>query len=305
MRIPDSRINNVMLQSLRTGNTNVAKVMDQVSSGNRITRISDDPSATLKLANIESERRSIGQYQQNIDALSTKLLRQEIYVSGMDDLLLEIRDLVLYAANDTKSQADYAGIKTEIESLKNSLYAEINTQDGSGNYLFSGSRTDVPAVSYQEADPVLGIAATYVLNANDDSVPVVVGEGLKVNSNISATQLLAGDANDVFDRLDQYIDDLDLGVVPSSETEIILNSLDAFRNNVGGALTTYGGKQNYLSTLKDNHQSNELFMDRVKVEIEQLDIAEASVRLNSYMNSLEATQITFKKIANLNLFDRL
>jgi len=297
MRVTDSRINNLMVDSLRRGNNNLAHVMDQISSGNRITRLSDDPSSALKITNLESEARSVDQYVQNIDAVSTKLIRTEIYVSGMHDTLLNIRDLVLYANNETKSDGDYGGIKAEIENLKETLQASINTQDASGNYIFSGSRTDTEAIT--EA------AGVYTLNANDDEVEVIVGEGLRVTSNISAEGLMAGDAADFFDRLDSYIAALDVGAPGSVLSTSILETVDAFSNNVGETLTELGGRQNYLDAVKDNHQSNLLFMNRVKVEVEQLDIAEASVRLNSYMDSLEATHLSFQRISSLKLFDRL
>ncbi|MEF1340812.1 flagellar hook-associated protein 3, partial [Vibrio rotiferianus] len=63
MRISDSQFSQMMLQSLQGNNAGLGKVLQQMSTSDRLTKISDDPMASIKLLNLEREGSAINQYQ--------------------------------------------------------------------------------------------------------------------------------------------------------------------------------------------------------------------------------------------------
>lgn len=63
MRISDTQFSQMMLQSLQLNNAGLGKVMQQMSTGDRLTKLSDDPMASIKLLNLDREGSAIEQYQ--------------------------------------------------------------------------------------------------------------------------------------------------------------------------------------------------------------------------------------------------
>ncbi|WP_298636534.1 flagellar hook-associated protein FlgL [uncultured Umboniibacter sp.] len=296
MRVADSQVRTLMQQSLQTSNTELAKVMQQISTGKRLTKISDDPSASLKLESIRSEQEELTQYQSNIETAKTALAQSEQFLSSTNDTLLRIKDLVLFANNGTRSPDDLKGISIELENLRDSLITQFNARDGSGSYLFSGTYSDQPAI----------VAGTnpneYVVQGNSSTRETLVGRGIRIETNVTAQAMIGSGAN-TLTELSAFISDLAVGSVNSSSASSSLDAVDSIFSEVQKSITTLGGRQSFLNTHSDNIARNKLFLDKVSTEISSLDMSEASTRLQSYLQGLEASHLTFKRISELNLFN--
>jgi flagellar hook-associated protein 3 FlgL len=299
MRISDTQFSQMMMQSLQSNNAGLGKVMQQMATGDRLTKLSDDPMASIRLLNLDREGSAINQYQRNIENVKTTLSNQEVYLDSASEGLKSIRDLVLWGANGTLTDEDRAGMITELESLRDSLASSFNAQDEEGNYLFSGTKTDTPSISNG--------AGGYVLDGNSDKRVVTVAKGVTMESNMTAQEILdlGGGAN-VLNQIDALIVEFK-NPSPNFDTEVetTLNAVDDTLANVLGAMTTIGGRHNNLDLMDSSHGENQLFVDKVTSDLSALDYGEASVRLSNYMAALQATQASYMKINDLSLFDRL
>lgn len=295
MRITDSQNSRFTIDHLNTGNTELAMVMKQISSGNRINRISDDPVGALSLNAVRQATSQIEQYTENINASSTALTAQEINLSGISDTLMRLRDLALYSANGTQSENELRGFKIEMEALTEGLVSQLNFQDSKGRYIFSGTKTD-------QAPMTKSPLGDYVINANDAARQVIVGKGVFVNTTMSAKDIVNVGNNNLINDLIAYFNELETGTPSQGSGATIAGTIGEAFSKTQQALTELGGRQNHLSNVKNGHTENRLSLSRVKQEIEMVDIAEASVKLNSYMNSLEASQLAYRRISDLSLF---
>lgn len=296
MRVADSQTQLLMQRSLQTSNTELAKVMQQISTGKRLTRISDDPSASLKLERLRSEASEIGQFQKNIDIADSKLLESETYLSSTSDTLLRIQDLLLYANNGTRSPDDLRGISIELENLRDALISQFNARDGSGSYLFSGTYSDQPAI-------VAGINPDeFVVQGNDQVRETLIGKGLRIETNVTAADILGTGVNAI-STLSGLITEFSGGNRASALASSTIDDVANLFGNIQRATTTLGGRQRFLSRHSDNLANNKLFLDKVSTEIASLDMSEASTRLSAYASGLEASHLTFKRISELNLFN--
>ncbi|WP_428775198.1 flagellar hook-associated protein FlgL [Vibrio sp.] len=299
MRISDTQFSQLMLQSLQSNNAGLGKVLQQMATGDRLTKLSDDPMASIKLLNLEREGSAIDQYQRNIANVKTTLSSQEVYLSGANESLKSMRDLVLWGANGTLTDEDRAGLITELESLRDSMVSSFNAQDEEGHYLFSGTQTDVPSVS----NPGGG----YQLDGNSDKRVVTVAKGVTMEANMTAQEMLdLGGGNNVLNQIDTLIAEFSNPTANfRAEVDNSLAAIDATSANVLGAMTELGGRHNNLDLMDGAHGENQLFVDKVDSDLSQLDYGEASVRLSNYMAALQATQASYMKIQDLSLFDRL
>ena len=298
MRISDTQFSQMMLQSLQINNAGLGQVMQQMSTGERLTKLSDDPMASVQLLNLEREGSAITQYKTNISNVKTALSNQEVQLDSVNESLKKMNELVLWGANGTLTDSDRTGIISELESLRSSVVSSFNAQDEEGRYLFSGTKTDTAALS--------NASGSYVIQGNSDKRVVTVAKGVTMDSNMTAQEILDLGGNNVLNDLDALIAEFQ-SPTPAFRTtvESTLSSIEATSSNVLAAMTEMGGRHNNLDLMDSAHGENKLFVDKVSSDLSALDYGEASVRLSNYMAALQATQASYVKINDLNLFDRI
>lgn len=299
MRISDTQFSQMMLQSLQTNNAGLGTVMQQMATGDRLTKLSDDPMSSIKLLNLEREDSAINQYQSNIANVKTTLSSQEVYLDAANSSLMNIRDRILWGANDTLTNADRTAIVTELVSLRDSVASSLNAQDEEGAYLFSGTASNTASLNNS--------TGSYVIEGNADKRVVTVAKGVTMEANMTAADLLnLGGGDNVLNSLNELIAEFETPTA-NFQTQVAdtLNAVDGTMDNVLAAITELGGRQNNLDLLDSAHGENQLFVDKVTGDLSALDYGEASVRLNNYMAALQATQASYVKIDGLSLFDRI
>ncbi|MBY7957999.1 flagellar hook-associated protein FlgL [Vibrio fluvialis] len=299
MRISDTQFSQMMLQSLQLNNAGLGKVMQQMSTGDRLTKLSDDPMASIKLLNLDREGSAIEQYQANIANVKTTLSSQEVYLDSVNESLKSIRERVLWGANGTMTTDDREGIVTELKSLRDSIASSFNAQDEEGHFLFSGTATSTASLDNS--------GGSYVLQGNSDKRVVTVAKGVTMESNMTAQDILdLGGGSNVLNTLDALISEFEAPTANfRTEVDNTLAAVDSTLNNVLAAMTEIGGRHNNLDLLDSAHGDNKLFVDKVTSDLSALDYGEASVRLSNYMAALQATQASYVKIDDLSLFDRI
>lgn len=305
MRITNAQITSLMHSSLSTNSAELGKLMQQMSSGQRILQPSDDPVASVRMLRIQREEASLEQYRSNITMVSGNLSTQEVNLTAMSDLALNVRDLLLWAANTgANSSDDVASMAGEISSLEQTLVSYINVKDGEGRYLFSGTLTDRPAVVFDEA------TQTYVANGNDKHRQAAVANGVMVDENTTALEMFGSDMAllnqlhaTVVALQDPALDITDPAV--SQQIRDTIAQLDVSHGQLLGSITELGGRQNTLTLLNGSNEEVSLVNQKLDGELSQLDYAGASIDLNNYQLALQATQKTYLKINELSLFQLL
>ncbi|HCE3430369.1 TPA: flagellar hook-associated protein FlgL [Vibrio parahaemolyticus] len=299
MRISDNQFSQMMLQSLQSNSAGLGKVLQQMSTRERLTKLSDDPMASIKLLNLERENSAIAQYQSNIANLKTTLSSQETHLDSVNESLKSMRDIVLWGANGSLTDQNRSGMISELKSYRDSIESSFNAQDEEGHFLFSGTKTDTAALNKS--------SGAYVVEGNSDVRVVTVAKGVTMDSNMTAQEILdIGGGKNVLNQIDALIAEFE---TPSpnfqAEVDASLNAIDDTMTNVLGAMTEIGGRHNNLDLMDGAHSENKLFVDKVSGDLSALDYGEASVRLSNYMAALQATQASYVKINDLSLFDRI
>lgn len=305
MRITQAQLNAIMHSSLGQNAAATGKLMQQMATGQRIIVPSDDPIASVRLLRIAREEANLTQYQHNIDSLSGRLSAAEANLQAGSDTLLEIRDLLLWAANrGANSDDDLASMAAELDTLKETFVSYLNVKDEEGRYYFSGTKTDKPAIEL--------IAGTYEWNGangsntgNDNYREVAVANGVFIKDNVTAAEILKGDA-DFLNNLHKLVQDMQASPVSatiSSDIATVIGGLDKVLASLSGQITELGGRQNTLTLLKDSQADVSLANQKIEGELKSLDYAKASLDLANYQVALQATQKSYLKLHTLNLFD--
>lgn len=120
----------------------IQKTQIQLSSGQRLLKPSDDPTATRQLLSLEQSQSALQQFSTNLGLAEGRLSQTESILGDAGDLLQRVRELTVQANSGTQSDEGRKAIAVEIESVGEQLLALANSRDQSGNYLFAGFRSD-------------------------------------------------------------------------------------------------------------------------------------------------------------------
>ncbi|MYM73676.1 flagellar hook-associated protein 3 [Duganella sp. FT134W] len=303
MRIATSQFQATMTRSLQYNQGQLSSLSAQMSSGNKIQVPSDDPVTAVRLSRLAREEAILGQYQDNIGAIKIRLSSNETYLQSMVNDINQAHDQLVLAADGSNTGQDLKSMVTTLSALRDSLLYSANEKDQEGNYVFSGTATNVPAISF---DGSAAIGARYVFSGNTNQQQSVIGNGIRQAVNVDVSGL-----ESLLNKLDNTIDALSQPSVNPGDPAVraaisdSMDSADATLELISGKIATFGGAQNIMDTLNGNHANVSLSNQNAIFELNSLDYGEATVALNGYNTALQASYKAYSKISGLSLFNIL
>ncbi len=148
MRITYNMTANTVLRNLSNNLTRIEKLQDQLSSGKKVSRPSDDPLATIKIMEYRTTLSANSQYTRNTDFLKTELEVADKSLQDISSTLNRVKTLAVRGASESLPQSSRDAIAEELDQLIDHLIQVANT-DVSGKYIFGGYRTTIPPLERQ------------------------------------------------------------------------------------------------------------------------------------------------------------
>jgi len=142
VRISSAYIAQMFIDSQNQQETNLAQTQQQITSGYSFSQPSDNPVAASQVLSLQATLDTTSQYTANSNLAQSRLSVEDSTLTSITNLLQSARSLALQGANATQTAATRATIATQISQQLQSLLQFANTQDGSGQYIFSGSATN-------------------------------------------------------------------------------------------------------------------------------------------------------------------
>lgn len=303
MRIATSQFEATMNRGLQFNQTNIARLTDQMASGNKIQLPSDDPVTNVRLSRLTREEAIVGQYRDNIGAIKIRLQKNETYLSSMTSDIAESQDLLVWASDGGNAGADLGAMVNSMTSLRDSLFFSANVRDQEGRYIFSGTLTNTPSIDF---NPAAALGSRYTYTGNTGQQLVVVGNGVTQIANVDVSGL-----ETLLNQMDVSISELAApGVTPATPSlrAAISANLDGVSTTldlISGKIADFGGAQNILSTLDNNHANVSLSNRTALTDLGQLDYGLAATELNGYNLALQSSYKAYSKVSELSLFNVL
>ncbi len=175
VRLGSANLYDTALRNLNNRQVSLANLQDNLTSGKKIVRPSDDPTgaaqaerAITRLERIKTDQRAL-ELQRNTMAMAESTLGDSI------SIIQSARELIVSAGNGTFTTADRTTVTNQLKSLRDELFAMANKKDTNGMPLFNGlgsalapfvaNGTQTPPVDYTY-DGLPGQASS-----NDVSIP--------------------------------------------------------------------------------------------------------------------------------------
>ncbi len=142
MRISTRQIYTQGVEAFQQQQQKLAKLQQQISTGVRLNKPSDDPAAASRVLELEQDVSVNLQYQANINLAEQRLGQQDSVMKTYGDLLNRVRELAVQGNNGPLDQASRNAIAAELDQRLSELYSLANTTDANGDYLYAGFQND-------------------------------------------------------------------------------------------------------------------------------------------------------------------
>ena len=162
-----------MLRNLASRQQSLDQAQQQVATGKRVLKASDDPTAAAQAERAIMRIERIKSEQRVMDSQRSNLTLAESTLGDSVSALQRVRELVIAAGNGSLDKVQRDGIANEIAGLRNTLLACANRQDLNGLPLFGGlGSIAVPFVETSSGVDYQGLSGQ--MNSTEVSVPAVL-----------------------------------------------------------------------------------------------------------------------------------
>lgn len=140
MRVTDLTKQNTVTRNIQAAEQKLQQLQGDISSGKRITKISDDPIGATQAQDFRTRISFMGTLQRNIRNDFVWLDRTEGEIADVTDMLNRTKTLILAQANASGDDATRRVTAEELGALIDGMVSSGNAKIGK-LYIFSGSKT--------------------------------------------------------------------------------------------------------------------------------------------------------------------
>jgi flagellar hook-associated protein 3 FlgL len=278
-----------LLASLQASQQNEQNGVQQVSTGRRVNKPSDDPAAVAALVNNNAQFSEDAQFQVNLNDLQAKYQLADSAMNTAVQLMTSAISLGAEGASGTLTAANRQTIAAQVAGLQQQMLALANTSY-QGAYIFAG--TKVTAAPFSQ-NPLAPSGVTY--NGNTAVTSVQISEGQSIQTNLPGDQIFTNASGNVFGALNDLANSLNSGTgIEAANTEVqnAFHQLTAQRVFYGDALNQVQSKENFLSQDKLN-------LSQQQTSLVGADMAQAITNLSQAQVTQQATLSATAQVLNL------
>lgn len=118
------------------------KYGEQMSTGKRVNRASDDPVAASQAVVLSQAQAQNSQYASARTFATQRVSIEEKTLAQVTTAIQSAQEKIVYAGNGTLSDDDRASLATDLQGIRDQILNLANSTDGNGRYIFAGYKTD-------------------------------------------------------------------------------------------------------------------------------------------------------------------
>ncbi|MEK4873498.1 flagellar hook-associated protein FlgL [Bacillus sp. FSL W8-0102] len=290
MRVTQSMLSNNMLRNLSSSYERLSKYQDQIFTGKKVNRPSDDPVVVMKGISYRTDLSEVQQYKRNFSEAYNWIENSDAALDNAGQALQRIRELVVEASNDTYDASQRQAISAEIKQLRDHLAEVANTKFGD-KYLFNGANTTKKPVDLQNGNYPSESQPT-------EPVEIELSKGIYLPVNVPGEKVFG---EQLFSDLKALTDDLDQGKNPASYLDQIDQHIDAINN----ARADLGARQNRLEMMESRVDNQEVIATKVLSDNEDVDYEKAITDLTAQESVHRAALAVGARVLQPTLMDFL
>jgi flagellar hook-associated protein 3 FlgL len=295
LRTPSTDHNRQALLDLQRTQERLAQNTTRISSGNRITSIGDDPTASASILDLSNSIGANTEFSKQADTALAFLQSSEEAVSAA---INDTTRLIELSANGSSASDG------ELDAIRSNLVALANTQS-QGKYIFGGTNTQTPPFSST-------VPVTY--SGNQGSINLNVTAVSSVTMNVPGDSVFLGSSgavagptnhNDIFQAVTNLKSVFD-GNPPAGVTiQSVSADLNAILDNLNKVQADLGGRQAGLNDLKNTLSGTNVALAGIQSNLQATDYPTAYSQFTADQTMQSATMSTMAKNNQMSLFNYL
>ncbi len=309
-RISTSARYDMLTKDIQRNEANYNRLTEQLASGKKVTKITDDPIAAVNIVNTNRQIGQIETFNKNAQLAMEELDTLDDLMELATGYLNQAWDKAVQANNGTYGKSSLEALKVEIDEITKTMVDLANTEfndnfifggantkltpyeiDDNGNVLYHGTKHDNPDYIRQTevADGVYEVINTtgdivFGWYNGEDDYSGVMG-ALKVLSNSLQEVIDAKDAKD--------------SAAEEAGYKKMFSTLDMFSNSHNDIVTEqtkFGGVYNRMEMTESTLETNTENLTSYLSSLQDIDIASAASKWlqaqYSYQASLQVAAST-------------
>ncbi len=273
MRVTQSMLSNNMLRNLSNSYNKLGKLQEQVYTGKKVNRPSDDPVTVMKGMGYRMEVDKVAQFQRNMGEVHNWLDNTDDALDKVGSALKRANELVVSGSTGTMTKEDREKLQSELKQLQEQVRDLANTKVGN-KYIFSGTKTNSPLVDENgkfgfmddsTSPSILDRDSSYL---NDVEIEVFSGITLKVNT-----------SGEVFKEIDLVFDNvlkmLDDDSDSREQFDVAIGEIADQLDKVLEVRADLGARQNRAEMMEDRLSTLEISAKKQMSDNEDVDMEKA------------------------------
>ena len=263
---------------------------EQLATGKRIQRPSDDPAGWGRAETLRLLEGRLEQHERGIGAARLWTDQTQAELDGLQELFTRAYETGLRAANGVYDAEDLA---REVESLRDEAVTRLNATSG-GEYLFAGNAT---ATAPLAADGTVSVGDFGGRRTRE------VAPGVTLTLNVPGTDALVVDGLPAPEQLQALADAIRSGDPAAMEAAISTARAGSDHYTELGARSGTVSRQ--LQNAEANVEAQAIVAGEGRADIEEIDLAEVLGALERRQTGLEAALRATATAVQTSLLDYL
>lgn len=332
MRITNRITTTKYIRSLNNINTDLNKYHNQVVTGRKYMKVSEDPAAAVKAYRIRRDMASIDIYSTSVMHAKNNLSSAETSLNHIQDLVKDVKDQVLYAMNGTQSIDERKIAAEELKNLQKEMLQTLNSQaadayyfagskvgeapftlDTDGKLCYQGQKLDnLTATQYEElksdaqfADIGLGIRLDASGNVDRNSVFEYTISGVAITGYGTSTVNGNTVSNNIYDIIGELVKELEKpdGSYTYENANALYGHLQENESSVLHCITEVGTKASYLNFMGERYDDREIDALEMQQNTEGMDREKSIIYFEMQKLTYQAAMQMGTQVIPMSIFN--
>ena len=304
MRVSDLGLQQLLLQGFQRAQDAAQAHQVQLSTGKKSQTYGGYGADALRLVSAEGVVTRASAFENASQIALTRLELQEASVTTISEAVGDSRAGFIRTLATGASEL----LLPELEAAAQRILSALNVQAG-GVYLFGGDDGTVPPVGAATLGDIGAAASIDALFTEGARVSLAVEEGVNIDGGPTASEI----ARDVLTELQELANAESTlgpfqGALTAAQRDFIVEKSERFAeiaDDLNQALGLNAVAQGQAADAADRNRQRRDMAEIVAADIEDVDIAEALIRLNQDQLAIEAAARTLTQATQLSLLNFL
>ncbi|MEK4262981.1 MULTISPECIES: flagellar hook-associated protein FlgL [Paenibacillus] len=297
VRVTQGMMSMQTLSNLNRNYSNMSKMENQISTGRKINKPSDDPVGVTYSLRYRAELASNEQYKSNTDSAVSWLDYTDTTMQQANDVMKRLKELTVLGSSETAPQSALDAVKLEVEQLKEQL-GNIGNSQIRGKYIFNGQNYD--QIPYQLSGTVTSFSQ---IDTDQGAVKYAVGDQSTFQVNTYGSEFFGSSTDS--DNAFKIIDDLITALGNSDYTNVAAQSskIESRSLKMLASLSEVGARTNRVELVQSRLDDRELNLTKLQSKTEDADIASLMIQATTAQTIYESALKSSAQILQPSLMD--